>query len=260
MEIMESGAVHTQQQEEEKQKQQREEEEEKREQQKEEEEENFHVLAVDDSFIDRKLLERLLKESSYQVTLVDSGDKALEYLGLLDSIDNGMKVNLIMTDYCMPGMSGYDLLKRVKGSYWKDVPVVIMSSENIPSRIRMCLEEGAEEFLLKPLQLSDVEKLQTHLLKSPEKYSSIRIDDSSFNTESSSVTVSSKSNIASKRKALSPEIEERRPKLKGLAVKININPNKIITFSYYYYFIFLSLIKLVYIKHRIRPQSSPNEY
>ncbi|KAJ6730488.1 TWO-COMPONENT RESPONSE REGULATOR [Salix viminalis] len=250
---MESGAVHTQQQEEEKQKQQKEEEEEeKRKQQKEEEEEeeeeHFHVLAVDDSFIDRKLLERLLKESSYQVTLVDSGDKALEYLGLLDSIDNvnatsssqspqqeciygeirpglgtdiftGMKVNLIMTDYCMPGMSGYDLLKRVKGSYWKDVPVVIMSSENIPSRIRMCLEEGAEEFLLKPLQLSDVEKLQTHLLKSPEKYSSIRIDDSSFNTESSSnITVSSKSNIASKRKALSPEIEERRPKLKGLAV------------------------------------------
>uniref|UniRef100_A0A6N2MM65 Response regulatory domain-containing protein n=1 Tax=Salix viminalis TaxID=40686 RepID=A0A6N2MM65_SALVM len=235
MEIMESGAVHTQQQEEEKQKQQKEEEEEeKRKQQKveEEEEEHFHVLAVDDSFIDRKLLERLLKESSYQVTLVDSGDKALEYLGLLDSIDNvnatsssqspqqeGMKVNLIMTDYCMPGMSGYDLLKRVKGSYWKDVPVVIMSSENIPSRIRMCLEEGAEEFLLKPLQLSDVEKLQTHLLKSPEKYSSIRIDDSSFNTESSSnITVSGKSNIASKRKALSPEIEERRPKLKGLAV------------------------------------------
>ncbi|KAJ6405327.1 hypothetical protein OIU84_013314 [Salix udensis] len=241
MEIMESGAVHTQPQEEEKQKQQKEEEEEeeeeeKRKQQKEEEEEHFHVLAVDDSFIDRKLLERLLKESSYQVTLVDSGDKALEYLGLLDSIDNvnatsssssssqspqqeGMKVNLIMTDYCMPGMSGYDLLKRVKGSYWKDVPVVIMSSENIPSRIRMCLEEGAEEFLLKPLQLSDVEKLQTHLLKSPEKHSSIRIDDSSFNTESSSnITVSGKSNIASKRKALSPEIEERRPKLKGLAV------------------------------------------
>ncbi|KAF9687200.1 hypothetical protein SADUNF_Sadunf02G0068900 [Salix dunnii] len=239
MEIMESGAVHTQQQEEEKQKQQKEEEEEKRKQQKEEEEKkHFHVLAVDDSFIDRKLLERLLKESSYQVTFVESGDKALEYLGLLDSIGNvnatsssssssqspqqeGMKVNLIMTDYCMPGMSGYDLLKRVKGSYWKDVPVVIMSSENIPSRIRMCLEEGAEEFLLKPLQLSDVEKLQTHLLKSLDNYSSRRIDDSSFNTESSSITVSNKSsssNIASKRKALSPEIEDRRPKLKGLAV------------------------------------------
>ncbi|KAH7521587.1 hypothetical protein FEM48_Zijuj07G0049100 [Ziziphus jujuba var. spinosa] len=49
----------------------------------------------------------------------------------------GSKVNLIMTDYCMPGMSGYDLLKRVKGSSWKDVPVVIMSSENVPSRINI---------------------------------------------------------------------------------------------------------------------------
>ncbi|RVX22595.1 Two-component response regulator ORR4 [Vitis vinifera] len=67
----------------------------------------------------------------------------------------GLKVNLIMTDYCMPGMSGYDLLKRVKGSSWKDVPVVVMSSENVPSRINMCLEGGAEDFLLKPVQLSD---------------------------------------------------------------------------------------------------------
>ncbi|CAK7346961.1 unnamed protein product [Dovyalis caffra] len=247
MEIMESGAVDTQQQEEE-----------KHEQQTEEEAEHFHVLAVDDSLIDRKLLERLLKVSSYQgyvfmelinllsnafgrereralMTFVDSGDKALEYLGLLNSIDNvnatsssssppqspqqeGMKVNLIMTDYCMPGMSGYDLLKRVKGSYWKDVPVVIMSSENVPSRIRMCLEEGAEEFLLKPLQLSDVEKLQPHLLKSLD-HSCKRIDNN-FNTDSKNITVSNKSNSnnVSKRKALSPELADRRPKMKGLAV------------------------------------------
>ncbi|KHG04258.1 Two-component response regulator ARR9 -like protein [Gossypium arboreum] len=44
----------------------------------------FHVLAVDDSLIDRKLIERLLKTSSYQVTAVDSGSKALEFLGLND--------------------------------------------------------------------------------------------------------------------------------------------------------------------------------
>ncbi|XLU25103.1 hypothetical protein S245_061169 [Arachis hypogaea] len=134
---------------------------------------HFHVLAVDDSVIDRKLLERLLRDSSCKVTCVDSGDKALKYLGLVDDDDEhqnnnnnnnnnssssstssesssfsnsspspspqplqqeGMKVNLIMTDYCMPGMSGYDLLKRVKGSSWKDVPVVIMSSENVLGR------------------------------------------------------------------------------------------------------------------------------
>ncbi|XP_022146422.1 two-component response regulator ORR4-like [Momordica charantia] len=138
----------------------------------------FHVLAVDDSFIDRKLIERLLQTSSYHVTAVDSGSKALEFLGLLQEHDDEtdskihsnhhqeVEVNLIITDYSMPGMSGYDLLRRIKESKsLKDIPVVIMSSENVPSRINRCLEEGAEEFFLKPVQLSDVRKLRPHLVK-----------------------------------------------------------------------------------------------
>ncbi|XP_074286490.1 two-component response regulator ORR5-like [Silene latifolia] len=122
----------------------------------------FHVLAVDDSIIDRKLIERLLKTSSFQVTAVDSPNKALEFLGL-----EGKKVNMIITDYSMPGMTGYELLKKVKESErLKDIPVVIMSSENIPSRISRCLEDGAEDFFLKPVQLSDVDKLKPRLLRS----------------------------------------------------------------------------------------------
>ncbi|GMI80338.1 RESPONSE REGULATOR 4, response regulator 9 [Hibiscus trionum] len=151
----------------------------------------FHVLAVDDSLIDRKLIERLLKTSSFQVTAVDSGIKALEFLGLNDDDDDedeqrdsnsesissdedqdhqDLGVNLIITDYCMPGMTGYDLLKKIKkSSCFKDIPVVIMSSENIPSRINRCLEDGAEEFFLKPVRLSDVNKLRPHLMKGRSK-------------------------------------------------------------------------------------------
>ncbi|PKU77182.1 two-component response regulator ORR9 [Dendrobium catenatum] len=126
-------------------------------------ESQFHVLAVDDSLIDRKLIERLLKASSFLVTTVDSGSKALEFLGLQR---NEVEVNMVITDYCMPGMSGYDLLKRIKdSSALKDIPVVIMSSENVPSRINRCLEEGAEEFLLKPVKLSDMNRLKPHILK-----------------------------------------------------------------------------------------------
>ncbi|KAF3612984.1 Two-component response regulator ARR9 [Capsicum annuum] len=129
----------------------------------------FHVLAVDDSIIDRKLIERLLKTSSYQVTAVDSGSKALEYLGLLSEENEGrgeVGVNLIITDYSMPEMTGYDLLRKIKGStYLKDIPVIIMSSENVPSRINRCLEEGAEEFFLKPVQQSDVNRIKPHLMR-----------------------------------------------------------------------------------------------
>ncbi|KAI9111311.1 hypothetical protein K1719_017723 [Acacia pycnantha] len=143
----------------------------------------FHVLAVDDSLIDRMLIERLLKTSSFQVTAVDSGSKALKFLGLNEDeqrkadrvfVDSNshqdLEVNLIITDYCMPGMTGYDLLRKIKESEsLKNIPVVIMSSENVPSRINRCLEEGAQEFFLKPVQQSDVNKLKPHLMKSKVK-------------------------------------------------------------------------------------------
>ncbi|KAH9757049.1 Two-component response regulator ORR9 [Citrus sinensis] len=183
--------------------------------------ETFHVLAVDDSLIDRKILENLLRVSSYQVTCVDSGDKALEYLGLIDNLENnsnGSRVNLIMTDYCMPGMTGYDLLKRLKVSSWKDVPVVVMSSENVPSRVTMCLEEGAEEFLLKPVQLSDLEKLQPRLLKSPNRSCGNNEDSDNDNKNETSNYKSSTNSAFSKRKALSAEAPERRPKMTEVAV------------------------------------------
>ncbi|XP_014522822.1 two-component response regulator ARR8 [Vigna radiata var. radiata] len=142
----------------------------------------FHVLAVDDSLIDRMLIERLLKTSSFNVTTVDSATKALKFLGLVEDefrsfessvaseIHQDVDVNLIITDYCMPGMTGYDLLRKIKESKsLKNIPVVIMSSENVPSRINRCLEEGAEEFFLKPVQQADVNKLKPHLMKSRTK-------------------------------------------------------------------------------------------
>nr|GEU73636.1 two-component response regulator ARR17-like [Tanacetum cinerariifolium] len=110
-----------------------------------------HVLAVDDNSVDRKLVEMLLKSSSCRVTTAENGMRALEYLGLRDNHQQngfngkGSKVNMIITDYCMPGMTGYELLQKIKeSSFFKEVPVVIMSSENIPTRIN----EGALKITL----------------------------------------------------------------------------------------------------------------
>ncbi|CAA0840825.1 Two-component response regulator ARR9 [Striga hermonthica] len=241
------------------------------EKQKQQDNNIFHVLAVDDSLIDRKLLQRLLSVSSYQVTCVESGDKALEYLGLLENIEENeieissdhttllscddelppsiikssshqevSKVNLIMTDYSMPGISGYDLLKKIKDSSWKDVPVVVMSSENVPSRINMCLEGGAEEFILKPVKLSDLSKLHSHILKAAiaqnldshettaEENSSDEIksasddDDESVSEEEEEDKENDKNcSNANKRKAAvktSPDLTDRRPRVKELSV------------------------------------------
>ncbi|GMP69214.1 hypothetical protein CsSME_00028555 [Camellia sinensis var. sinensis] len=105
-----------------------------------EKEERQFVLVVDDSLLDRKLIERLLTNSSCKLSTAKNRQRALEFLGLGDgqhSINSNSKVNLIITDYCMPGMSGYELLKKVKeSSDLKEIPVVIVSSENVSTRIK----------------------------------------------------------------------------------------------------------------------------
>ncbi|KAJ0257355.1 Two-component response regulator ARR7 [Hirschfeldia incana] len=130
----------------------------------------LHVLAVDDSIVDRKVIERLLRISACKVTTVESGAMALQYLGL--DGDKGasglkdLKVNLIVTDYSMPGLTGYDLLKKIKeSSVFREIPVVIMSSENILPRIEQCLREGAEDFLLKPVKLADVKRIKEQITR-----------------------------------------------------------------------------------------------
>ncbi|GKE30982.1 two-component response regulator ARR5-like protein, partial [Tanacetum coccineum] len=153
----------------------------------------LHVLAVDDSNIDRKVIQKLLQISSFKVTVVDSGSRALQYLGLdgeqkSDEL-NDLKVNLIMTDYSMPGMTGFELLKKIKNSSTlKEIPVVIMSSENSLTRIDRCLEEGAEEYLLKPVKLSDVRRLKDSILKSvPTSMDHIRTQERKHKRDQSQI-------------------------------------------------------------------------
>ncbi|KAK2971640.1 hypothetical protein RJ640_010881 [Escallonia rubra] len=63
--------------------------------------------------------------------------------------------------YSAPPLFGH----KQESSILKEVPVVIMSSENIPTRINKCLQEGAQMFMLKPLKQADVKKLRGQLMK-----------------------------------------------------------------------------------------------
>ncbi|KAB2066707.1 hypothetical protein ERO13_A09G170000v2 [Gossypium hirsutum] len=169
-------------------------------------ESQLHVLAVDDSHVDRKVIEKLLKISSCKVTTVESGARALQFLGLDEEKGslgfNGLKVNLIITDYSMPGMTGYELLKKIKrSSTFREIPVVIMSSENILTRIDSCLEEGAEEFLVKPVKLADVKRVMNDCIMRGETEGNKRrrVDKRKFEDDNhaSSSSSSSSSSIPS---------------------------------------------------------------
>ncbi|KAF7825163.1 two-component response regulator ARR17-like [Senna tora] len=95
------------------------------------------VIALTIRSMPRSLWYDMVKQSI--MTTAENGPRALELLGLVADEQNLLsrsKVNLVITDYCMPGMTGYEVLKKIKeSSIMKEVPVVIMSSENVPTRI-----------------------------------------------------------------------------------------------------------------------------
>ncbi|KAG2579273.1 two-component response regulator ORR12-like [Panicum virgatum] len=117
-----------------------------------------HVLLVEDSCVDRLVASRLLKSFNIRVTAVEGPKEALTFL------DMEHDVLLILTDYCMPDMTGYDLLVEVKKSpKLNHLPVVITCTEDIPERIKMCLDGGAKDYIIKPIKVADVPRLLSYI-------------------------------------------------------------------------------------------------
>ncbi|KAL5215936.1 hypothetical protein ABZP36_007337 [Zizania latifolia] len=116
------------------------------------------VLLVDDSPVDRRVAQLLLSNTcagSFHVIAVDSAKKAMEFLGLKED----GKVRTVSANHY------HQLPQEIKSTHralspLKPIPVIVMSSENEPQRISRCLNAGAEDFIVKPLQSKDVQRLR----------------------------------------------------------------------------------------------------
>jgi phosphoserine phosphatase RsbU/P len=101
------------------------------------------ILAVDDTPTNISLLAGLLGEQ-YKVKAATNGAKALE-------LASANPPDLILLDIMMPGLSGYDVLERLRAdTKLRHIPVIMISAvDEIESVIR-CIELGAEDYLPKP--------------------------------------------------------------------------------------------------------------
>lgn len=103
------------------------------------------ILIVDDEPINLVLLESLL-EDFYQVLSVDSAEQAL---ALCQSPHQ--KVDLILSDVMMPGMSGHDLCRQLKAQpRTQDIPVILISSLDGEADEVAGLQAGASDLVCKP--------------------------------------------------------------------------------------------------------------
>jgi DNA-binding NtrC family response regulator len=106
------------------------------------------ILVADDEAMMRNLILKILESEGYQVTVVSSGNEALEML-------KAEKYDILLTDVKMPGMSGFDLLKQVKIE-WPEMAVIIMTGYGDAYSVKEALLLGADEYLSKPFKSQEV--------------------------------------------------------------------------------------------------------
>ena len=83
------------------------------------------------------------------VSIVEDGTEAMKMLNKF--VEDQHKPKLILLDLNLPGLSGLDLLKRIKEiPYFKYVPVVLFSTSDDPVDVKRSLEFGANAYLTKP--------------------------------------------------------------------------------------------------------------
>jgi putative two-component system response regulator len=102
------------------------------------------VLVVDDDPRNVKLLDALLRPLNYEVLKASNGEEALSIVKKVD-------LDLILLDIMMPGMDGYEVCQRLKGSETtRLIPVIMVTAlDDVESKIKG-IEAGADDFLTKP--------------------------------------------------------------------------------------------------------------
>ncbi len=117
------------------------------------------ILVVEDSPTQAEALRLLLEEHGYTVTVAPDGEQALALVA-------NSKVDLVLSDITMPGISGYDVCRRVKAELKRrDLPVILLSSLTDPMDIVHGLEAGADNYVTKPYEPEHLVARVRHVLE-----------------------------------------------------------------------------------------------
>lgn len=116
------------------------------------------ILVVDDETDIRTLFEQKfrkeIRENVFTFEFAHSGETALELLK-----EKGSNIILILSDINMPGMSGLELLNRVRGIYPEAPPKVFMITAYGDQENRDRADVlGADDFLTKPIDFSNLKE------------------------------------------------------------------------------------------------------
>lgn len=122
--------------------------------------ESKRVLIVDDSNVMRKIIKNALNQLGFSdyVEAAD-GHAAMKEIGE-DPVD------LIISDWNMPKMTGLEFLKNVRGhGNLKDIPFLMVTSEGDEAKILEAVEAGVSQYIVKPFNANQLQKKVKEILR-----------------------------------------------------------------------------------------------
>jgi len=109
------------------------------------------VLIVDDDDVSIKVLSGFFAIKEYPVLSAASGSAALEIL------DKNRRINMVLLDLMMPGISGFEVLRRIRKSRpAEDLPVIVTSALSQIDDVRHAYAAGANDYLIKPFNIDEL--------------------------------------------------------------------------------------------------------
>lgn len=117
---------------------------------------NKKIVIVDDVLLALKMVSNHLVKLGF-TNLHEFTESAEAWEFFVESQLNDEPVDLILTDLNMPGLDGMDLLKQIKSDEMsEDVKVIIISADHDPLVIDEALENGADEYVTKPVDFDQL--------------------------------------------------------------------------------------------------------
>ena len=115
----------------------------------------YNVLAVDDIPINLVLVQKMLAKFHFKMRTAANGQQALDAVAEL-------KPDLILLDLMMPGIDGFEVIRRLKENPdTADIRIVILSALNTNEDVVKGFSMGADDFIMKPIIM---EKLLTTVI------------------------------------------------------------------------------------------------
>lgn len=120
---------------------------------------NASILIVEDDLISRKILCETLSQMKYDVHTAKNGIEALVNLG-------GKKYDLLLLDVMMPGLSGYELLRRIRLKLSpEELPVILVTAKSQLDDIHAGFKAGANDYIIKPFSMDELSLRVENMLK-----------------------------------------------------------------------------------------------